>query len=144
MVKLAIADTPGLLVNPIELNRPGKTYTIDTLNALPADHDYFWLLGSDQLQNFPTWHRWQDIAKLVTLVVAHRPGAALALPTELQKQVDEGQAKVQVMAFTPMEISATRLRQAIKEGSSTALCWLDPTVASYIADNSLYQTEDNA
>lgn len=141
MVEMAISDTAGLSVNPVELNRPGKTYTIDTLTALPADHDYFWILGSDQLQNFPTWHRWQDIASLVTLVVAHRPGAVLLLPDELQKQVDDGQAHVQVLNFRPMDISASHLRHAIKAGESTEH-WLDPRVAAYIADNHLYQSED--
>ena len=40
------------------------------------DADYYWLLGSDQLNNFCTWHRWQDVADHARLVVAQRPDAA--------------------------------------------------------------------
>lgn len=141
MLELATANLPGVTVNPIELTRPGKTYTIDTLKALPANNDYFWILGSDQLQNFPTWHRWQDIAKELTLLVAIRPGSSLAIPNELQKQIDSGLAQVQTLDFAPMSISATELRQALKQGQQLEQ-WLEPNVAAYISANHLYQTKD--
>ena len=76
MLALAIADQPGLAVNPIEIERGGATYTIDTLRALPGDARYVWLLGADQLANFCTWRAWDEIAERVDMAVAVRPHAA--------------------------------------------------------------------
>ena len=78
MLALAIADQPGLAVNPIEIERGGATYTIDTLRALPGDARYVWLLGADQLANFCTWRAWDEIAERVDMAVAVRPGTPLA------------------------------------------------------------------
>lgn len=139
MLELAIEGTEGLTVNPIELERSGKTYTIDTLEVLPQRHNYFWIFGADQLQNFPTWHRWQDIAKRVTLVAAERPGADLVIPAQLQALIDQGLAHVQTLAFAPMDISATALRHAINANTCTER-WLNPKVAAYISGHRLYQT----
>ncbi|KAG0750982.1 hypothetical protein G6F24_014752 [Rhizopus arrhizus] len=83
MLDLAIAGHDGLVVNPIEIERGGATYTIDTLRALPQDARYVWLLGADQLANFCTWRNWRDIASLVDLAVATRPGPPLPPPAEL-------------------------------------------------------------
>jgi nicotinate-nucleotide adenylyltransferase len=140
MIELAVANISGFIVNPIELTRPGNTYTIDTLQALPSEHDYFWLLGADQLKNFTTWHRWQDVARLLTLVAAQRPGTELAIPAALQAQIDRGQAKVQTLGFEPMDISATALRQSFLSHQPLNQ-WLDPKVAAYITQKNLYQTE---
>ena len=140
MIELAIAQHPKLSVNPIELNRPGKTYTIDTLDALPPAHHYFWILGADQLQNFPSWHRWKDIAKRVSLLVAQRPGAKLSIPPELQALVDAGQTSVHTLDFAPMDVSATALRQSLSAGAAVDH-WIDSEVATYIAQNKLYQTD---
>ena len=52
MLRLATQDTPQLLINTMEIERDGLTYTIDTLKELPPDAKYFWLMGSDQLNNF--------------------------------------------------------------------------------------------
>src|SRR5690554_3015558 len=81
MLHLAAKEHPWLHVNPIEIERSGPTYTIDTLNALDPDPDYYWLLGADQLNNFCSWQAWQDIAKRVHLVVAQRPASTTAVPT---------------------------------------------------------------
>lgn len=139
MIKLAISQVPGLAVNDIELTRPGKTYTFDTLQALAPEHEYFWLLGADQLQNFPTWHRWQDIAQRVTLVAAQRPGAESVIGAELAALVDCGQAKIIDLSFEPMDISSSALREALRNRQLTSQ-WLDPLVANYIKEHGLYQS----
>lgn len=143
MIKLAIRDIPGLDVNEVELTRPGKTYTIDTLEALAPEHQYFWLLGADQLQNFPTWHRWQDVARRVTLVAAQRPGAKLAIGPELADLVNRGQTTVTHLEFEPMDVSSSALRDALRTQQPTGQ-WLDPEVASYIQEHGLYHAKPSA
>src|SRR5690606_20271707 len=70
MLKLAVHQAHGLSVNPVEIQRGGKTYTIDTVRQLPAGPHYVWILGADQLANFCTWHAWQEIASRVSIAVA--------------------------------------------------------------------------
>lgn len=138
MVELAIAHEPEITVNAIELTRPGKTFTIDTLEQLPEGPSYFWLLGADQLENFCTWHRWEDVAKRVTLLVAARPGASLLVPPQLQSRVDQQDASIQTLPFNPIGVSSSELRAHLKAGMDVS-CWIHPAVQDYIQVNGLYR-----
>jgi nicotinate-nucleotide adenylyltransferase len=145
MLALAVGARPGLRINDIELSRPGKTYTIDTLEALAPEHEYFWLLGADQLKNLPTWHRWQEVVSRVTLAVVDRPGTQLEIPLPLQHALQNSQASLIHLEFEPMAISSTLLRQALAHRTSGDASpphsdWLEPAVARYIEQHQLYQT----
>lgn len=138
MLELAIDGHPGLAVNPIEIDRGGATYTIDTLRALPRDARYVWLLGADQLANFCTWRDWQDIARQVDLAVATRPGTALSAPPALAEHLRSLGRDLQELPFSPMPVSASQIRQRLAQGESTEGL-LDPAVTAYIAAHHLYR-----
>ena len=82
---LAQARRAPLRVTAIE-RELGSPYTIDTLQTLNqrfAQHDFVWLMGSDNLAQFHRWRRWRDIARTMPIAVIARPGydaAALASP----------------------------------------------------------------
>src|SRR5690606_3076874 len=116
MLQLAVQNEERLHVSPIEIERGGPTYTIDTLRALPADKDYVWILGADQLENFCTWKQWDDIARRVRLAVAARPGAQLAPPDALQKLLLELERPLLVIPMHAMDISATAIRERLAAG----------------------------
>ena len=138
MIKLAIKDLKGLEVNTIEIQRIGPTYTIDTLQALESSHEYFWILGSDQLTNFCTWHRWSDIAERVRLVVAQRSGSTITPPDALSEWLNAHQRKLLVIPFQPLDISATTIRQRIALQQS-ARDLLPEVVEQYIHEHGLYR-----
>ncbi|ASC62888.1 nicotinate (nicotinamide) nucleotide adenylyltransferase [Achromobacter denitrificans] len=138
MLELAIDGHPGLAVNPIEIDRGGATYTIDTLRALPQDARYVWLLGADQLANFCTWRDWQDIARQVDLAVATRPGTALSAPPALAEHLRSLGRDLQELPFSPMPVSASQIRQRLAQGEPTEGL-LDPAVTAYIAAHHLYR-----
>ncbi|MFW8567114.1 nicotinate-nucleotide adenylyltransferase [Orrella sp. 11846] len=140
MIELAIAGKPNLRLNQIELERSGATYTIDTLEMLDNAHTYYWILGSDQLANFCSWHRWEDIAQRVTLLVAERPGSPQTIPDALQQRVAQGLAKIQSLPLEPMPISASDLRQKLAQGACVD-DMLDPRVAQYIKQHKLYEIQ---
>jgi nicotinate-nucleotide adenylyltransferase len=81
LLALAVAGEPGLHVERCELQRPGPSYTVDTLTALRADlgaqAPLAWLVGSDALLQLHTWHRWQSLFALAHVVVVQRPDATL-------------------------------------------------------------------
>lgn len=138
MLKLAIGDRPWLRVNPVEIERGGATYTIDTIRQLPPGQEYYWILGSDQLQNFCSWHRWEEIARRVCLAVALRPGSKATAPQALLELLSRQGRSLITLPFTPSGVSATAIRQQLALGKSTDGL-LDVAVAQYIQQNALYQ-----
>jgi nicotinate-nucleotide adenylyltransferase len=138
MVTLAIQGHPGLTANPIETDRSGPTYTLETLNALPQGPDYFWILGADQLSNFCTWRQWSDIAARVQLVVAQRPGSQLTVPHELAQWLAANQRELIELPFHPLDVSANEIRNRITRGESTSDL-IPGVVAQYISEHGLYR-----
>lgn len=136
MLTLACQGEPQLAVNPLEIQRGGTTYTIDTLEALPPTASYTWILGADQLANFCTWHRWQDILTRVRLAVAQRPGADLQPPRALLEHLHD--QTLRTIPFAPMNISSTEIRRRLAAGQP-ADDMLDARVANYIRAQGLYR-----
>ncbi|HBT33728.1 MAG TPA: nicotinate (nicotinamide) nucleotide adenylyltransferase [Pusillimonas sp.] len=139
ILDLAIASYPFLTLNSVEVDRGGKTYTIDTLEGLPKTAQYFWILGTDQLQNFCTWHRWEDILAYVHLVVANRPGTEPVAPEPLEKMLEALKKPLISLPFEPMAIAATEVRERLAHGQPVQ-DMLDQNVLDYIQEHHLYQT----
>lgn len=138
MLAIATEDEPGLEVSRIEIDRDGPTYTVDTLRALPDGRDYYWILGADQLQNFCTWKNWQDIAELVHLAVAARPGSELTPPHALQAHLSALGRTLHRLPMPATDLSATAIRERLAKGGSVE-GMLHPGVAQYIQHYGLYR-----
>ncbi|MDN3988851.1 nicotinate (nicotinamide) nucleotide adenylyltransferase [Zwartia sp. IMCC34845] len=138
MLKLATRDMSSIAINPIEINRSGPTYTIETVNALDPNHDYIWILGSDQLKNFCTWKNWPDIAEHVHLAVAQRPGSSLTAPEPLAQFLSAHNRKLLIIPFEPLDISATAVRQRLTHQQS-AKDLIPEVVEQYIHEHGLYR-----
>lgn len=139
MLKIACASDARLVINPIEIDRTGPTYTADTLAALPKTARYTWILGADQLENFCTWHRWRDVLQYARLAVAQRPGASITPPRALLQAVPDGE--LIRIPFTPQAIAATTIRRLLAEGGSVD-AMLDAGVLAYIRKHHLYLDSD--
>lgn len=155
MVALAIEGVPGLVLDRRELERVGRSYTVDTLaelrGTLGASAPLAWLVGADSLLGLPGWHRWRDLFALAHLVVADRPGSALdaALPAGLAEALQDrwtrapadlqSQPAGRVLRLhQPLSaVSATAIRARLAAGASTS-GWLPPAVAAFIQEKGLY------
>jgi nicotinate-nucleotide adenylyltransferase len=104
MLDIAVRGQPRLRINPTEILRGGQTYTIDTLEQLPRGRDYYWILGADQLANFCSWHRWEDILLLANLAVALRPGTQLTVPAALRERLDKLERRLEQVPMVPLDI----------------------------------------
>ncbi len=137
MARLAFPDIPGVVVDDREIKRPGPTYTIDTLTALRSQYPhatFFLFIGSDQVRAFKTWHRWQDILAMATVVEARRgPQATQWHNTGLEKPVATA-----VLQMPEMPCNATDIRASIANAQPLA-DWLLPEVLHYIQQHRLYQ-----
>lgn len=131
MLQVALRDQSRLILDARELARSGPSYTIDTLVDLRAEHGnrpLALLLGADAFAGLPEWHDWQRLFALAHIGVLSRPGKQTALPEELQREigarwVDNPTAlqsvpagRVVALSVTPLEISATRIRELIAAG----------------------------
>lgn len=153
MVRLAIADYPGFLVDEREIRRGGPSYTVPTLESLRAElgeRPLALLMGADAFLELETWHQWQRLPELVHLVVMNRPGSPLpqgeeALPAWARPRLCRdprelamaAAGRVFFQAVTPLDISATRIRAAIARGESVEGL-VPPTVWEYIRGQGLY------
>ncbi len=128
MVRAAIADQKGFVVDDREIRRTGVSYSYDTLAELRAeypDRSLCLLLGMDAFLGLPDWHRWRELLDLAHIVVAHRPGWKAPTMGPLgEVMVDRGTGSVRelheklagriyIRAVTQLEISSTDLRQVI-------------------------------
>ena len=131
MVAAAVGGEPGLAVERIEADRPGPSYTVDTLRALRArepGREFVLLLGADAVADLDQWHEAAALPGLARLVAFARPGAPRPSHTSLHQLVEA----------PAVEISSTALRSRVVAGRS--ICYLVPdAVADYIATHGLYR-----
>ena len=131
ILRAALRGQSRLTLDTRELRRGGPSYTIDTLAELRAEHGerpLVLLLGADAFAGLPSWHRWCELFDVAHIGVLSRPGIEAILPHELQqmiadRRVDDAAAlrrtsygKVIELAVTPLEISATRIRELLAAG----------------------------
>jgi nicotinate-nucleotide adenylyltransferase len=131
MVRAAVADQPGFVVDDREVRRQGVSYSVDTLDEMRREHPdrpLCLIVGMDAFLGLPNWHRWRDIVELAHVVVAHRPGWQAPTSGPLGAlMVDRGTGSVRdlhqrkaghihIHAVTQLEISSTDLRNIITTG----------------------------
>lgn len=140
MCRLALGGIDGAAVSDIEVRRPGRSYTIDTLRELAADNpgdELHLVLGWDAARLLPTWRQPQEVLALAPLVVLPRPGMPLPGPGDLAAAGIPEDRVVVCTGSTPA-INATDLRRRIARGA--ALDGLVPeAVERYIQIHNLYR-----
>ncbi len=146
MLRLAIASVANAELCMIELERPGPSFTVDTLESLHEQHDpevqLRLLLGSDQALEFVKWKDWQRILELATPAVLLRPPLDSA---RFHAQLRESQPPefaerwLEWIVDTPkLDISATDLRERLASNQGLEEL-LDPGVLEYIRKHGLYE-----
>ena len=111
LLRLAFDGQTNCEIDTQEIEREGVSYTIDTVRAY-ADRfngtELFYLIGADHVPTLPQWREAEALAPLVTFVVVPRSGEPIAdFPEPFRGRVLHGQ---------PMEISASDIRQCLREG----------------------------
>lgn len=146
MVHLAFDDLQPSCVDCREIEREGPTYTIDTLTAVRRENPeaaLYLFIGEDQARAFKSWHRWEDILQMATVVVAQRPETQDDTASPNFEQWHNGvSAEVQRLDMTPQAVSATDIRSRIARGAHLPPL-LPLSVQRYIEQHSLYQTHSD-
>ena len=142
MVRLAIEANPHFDASRHEVDRPGPTYTVDTLETLKkdlgSDATIFFIVGLDALEQF---HRWKDpegILDLCHLAAVRRPGWLDFDMEEFLARYPQAAGKVELLSMPLVEISGTDLRTRAALGEELRYQVPD-TVAEYIRRHQLYR-----
>ena len=141
MLDLAIARSPGLIIDSREIERKTTSYTIDTLEEIKneyPDASLTLVIGTDQFSVFDTWHRWQELLTLTELAVMERPGEQLS---DLADSLLAGEygSQITLCPVTQLDISSTRIRNDLLAGTDIQFL-LPCAVRQYISQHSLYQS----
>ena len=144
MVRRAIAGNARFSLCDVEVERPGLTYTVDTLEELARESrwctDDYLILGMDALEHFQRWKEPERILQLSRLAVAAREGHQGFSLDSLVEQFPEATDRVVQLPVNLPEISATAVRQSAGRGGSLDR-FVPTAVAEYIQSTGLYRSE---
>ncbi len=135
MTVIATASNPRFSVSRVDIDRPGPTYTIDTLRELRAirgpDAELFFITGADALAQIMTWQDADELFKLAHFVGCTRPGHQLSgagLPND----------RVSLIEIPALTISSTTCRERV--GAGEPIWYLVPDgIVQYISKRGLYR-----
>jgi nicotinate-nucleotide adenylyltransferase len=142
MLRLAVKDKPHLSVSTIETERPGPSFTIDTITGLQRKYGagavICFILGWDSLEQVPEWHEPARLVKMCYLVSIPRPGCKPPDLDALEKKIPGISQKVICLNKPCMDVSATLIREKVALGESIDKL-VPKAVAAYINKNNLYR-----
>lgn len=143
MTRLAAAGTTHLAVSDMETNRPGRTYTADTVEELhkayPED-ELFYIVGADTLIQMHSWWRPERVFMLAHILVATRQDETdtVGLAREIERLKAQYGARITLLPVRNIEISSTDIRERAAAGRSIHFLVPD-AVERYIKEHGLYR-----
>jgi nicotinate-nucleotide adenylyltransferase len=145
MLSLAIAGQAAFGIDELEKDRPGPSYTVDTLQQIKARHadaDLCLLLGADTLHDLPHWYQPARVAEFVELLVVPRSDWVVLSPEDLRKSLRlaaDVPLRMQMIHLPTIGIASRDLRRRAAEGRSLRY-FVPRAVEAYIQDKRLYLT----
>lgn len=138
MVCLATAGHPAFRVSRAEIDRPGRSYAIDTVRDFQSqygpDAELSWILGADSLIDFAIWREGDALLDMCRFIAVTRPEYDLDLVPEVVR------GRAEFFAITDVAISSTDIRSRAADGRS--IRYRTPVaVADYIAEHRLYRQD---
>ncbi|MFT4296751.1 MAG: nicotinate-nucleotide adenylyltransferase [Micropruina sp.] len=138
MTTIATASNPRFSVSRVDIDRPGSTYTLDTLSDLRRhygeDVDLFFITGADALSQILTWHGVLELFDLAHFVGVTRPGTTLGEHDIAHLPSD----KVTLIEVPALAISSTDCRNRVRD--HLPIWYLVPDgIVQYIAKRGLYR-----
>jgi nicotinate-nucleotide adenylyltransferase len=145
MVNYAVSSNPYFEAVPIEVEREGYTYTVDTLNELhkvySPDTTFYYIIGADVVMDLLTWKRIEEVSVLTKFIAVMRNGFS---DKDFIEQIKGLRQKfdIDVTSFEAplIEISSTFIRDRIKNRQSVKYL-VNECVEEYIKENNLYVSD---
>lgn len=132
LTQAAVVGIEGVEVSDLEIRRGGPTYSVDTLSLLrqnDASCELFLIVGADAAAGLSTWHRYEELPEMATLVIVDRSGEN---PTDLPAGWN-----VERVTMPRLDISSSELRDRVQKGGALSP-YLAPGVIDEIIQRGLY------
>ncbi|MCP8616932.1 nicotinate-nucleotide adenylyltransferase [Salirhabdus salicampi] len=129
MVELSIKGNRQFRMEPIEVNREGVSYTVDTVKTLKQKHpevEFYFIIGADMVEYLSKWYKIDDLLVMVRFVGVNRKGHRL-----------KSEYPVLEVTMPTIEISSTEVKKRLKEGRTISY-FVPFEVKQYIRENGLY------
>ena len=144
MVRVAIADCPYFETSAMELERPGLTYTVDTLAELRSIYggsssrtEMYLILGMDSIRELRRWHEPERLFEMCVVVAVSRPDTEDVTPCSFERDFPAAASRFVQLRGPMLSISATDVRNRVANGQPIGNC-VPPSVERYIRDHGLY------
>ena len=141
MTRLAIAGSAGFELCPIELERPGPSFTIDSVEELLRLYPgarLFLLMAADSLEQIDTWREPDRLLELVEWAVGPRPGSPLPERAQLRERFGAATRRIHLLEGPSLDVSASEIRRRVAAGK--AIRYLVPqAVEEMIMERGLYR-----
>src|SRR5690606_25574289 len=153
MLRLAVGNEPGLVVDDREIRRGGASYMFDTLAELRQEvgqeTPLVLVLGCDAFNGLASWYRWLEIPDLAHIMILERPGWVISEQTELRELLTKRQVStiselyrqpsglILPVVLSRLDISSSYIRSCIERGRSPRFLLPDP-VLDFIRTHQLY------
>lgn len=142
MAVLATADNPYFQVSPIEINKEGISYTIDTIKYLKkiyTNSTLYFITGADSLVDICSWKNASELLRLCKFATAKRREISNVKLESTVNEINQTYGESVYLLSTPyIEISSTDIRNRVKSGKSIKY-YVSNNVESYIVKNNIYK-----
>lgn len=142
MVKRAIEDNEFFEISPLEIEREGPSYTVDTLRILRriySEHELYFITGSDALLEIFSWKEAEEIFRLIQFIGAARPGFdAREFFLKVQQENPAVRDKIHYLEVPALAISSTDIRSRVRRGEPIRYL-LPESVRLYLEEMKLYR-----
>lgn len=146
MCRIAARSDPRLEVSTLEFDRPGPSFTVDTLRRLSEEAPYAprpaLLMGADIACTLPSWREPLEILRLASLAIAERDAQRRESVLEALASLD-GPADSVFIDMQPVDVSSSAVRARAASGEPIEGL-VGAEVARYIAEHDLYKTSSRA
>jgi nicotinate-nucleotide adenylyltransferase len=133
MTLLATASNPLFSVSRVDIDRPGETYTVDTLHDLRAERgpaaEFYFIVGADTASRLRTWRSYEELFRIAHFIGCNRAGHRLSR--------ESADPRIDLIEVPALEISSSMCRDRVRGGRPIRYLVPD-AVADYIADRGLY------
>jgi len=142
MTLLATQDNPFFQVSRLEIDRPGPSYTVETLRRLRDLHpqaELFFITGADAVAELPSWRHYEEILRLSQVIAVTRPGYTLPAEKDFPQRAngDAPGPRVLTLQVPAVAISSRDIRERVRLGLSIRYLVPEP-VREYIYRHRLY------
>ncbi len=145
MTERAIEGNRHFLISPIERDRSGPSYTVDTIRMLQKEfgdeYEFYFICGTDAVADLPTWKYNKELLESCHFICASRPGNEVQIQKAITYFGELGKEKIHFLRTPELDISSTILRNWIAQGKSVRY-FIPDTVITCMKEHHLYESSD--